>query len=94
MARRRKTSGLGMVRVKGPLCRTRKGKFVKCRKPVSRGTGKGFKKRHTKGIKGRCIKWSKGRTRCVRREIGGYRGTKGRCLKWSKGRRRCIRRAA
>lgn len=91
--RRRSTSGLGMVRIKGPLCRSRKGKFTRCKKPVSKGSGSGFAKSHTKGIKGKCLRWSKGRTRCVKRAVGGYRAAKGRCVKWSKGRTRCIRRA-
>ena len=102
--RHKKTSGLGMVGIKGRLCRNRKGFFTKCKKPVARGKGKGFKKRHTKGIKGRCLKWSKGRTRCVKREVGMYRGKvksvsgrkhkspRGRCIKWSKGRKRCLKR--
>jgi hypothetical protein len=100
--RRKKTSGLGMVGIKGRLCRNRKGFFTKCKKPVARGTGKGFKKRHTRGIKGKCLKWSKGRTRCMSRAVGMYpskvtsgrkhKVRRGKCLKWSKGRTRCIRR--
>lgn len=99
-------SKLGMVRVRGTLCRTRRGKFTKCRKPISKGKGKGFAKRHTKGIKGRCVKWSKGRTRCVKREHsalgykrrrrtikGGYK-RKGACIRWNRGKTRCLKRAA
>ena len=87
--------GTGMVRVKGGLCRTRKGRFTKCRKPVSKGKGKGYSKKHSKGVKGKCVKWSKGRKRCLKRERpgSGYK-KRGRCLKWSKGRTRCMRRAA
>lgn len=51
--------------------------------------------------KGRCLKWSKGRKRCLRRAKSATLGRssrrkakrKGRCLKWSKGRTRCMRRA-
>lgn len=92
---------LGMVKIAGRLCRNRKGGFTRCRKPIHKGRGKGFKKRHTKGIKGRCVKWSKGRTRCVKRQhsYGGYARSrmksagKGRCIKWSKGKTRCLKRA-
>lgn len=91
---------LGMVRIKGKACRTRRGRFTNCRKPISRGKGKGFAKRHTKGLKGRCVKWSKGHTRCVKRQYKnhGYPHSKpkaagkGRCVKWSKGKTRCLKR--
>src|SRR5574338_426727 len=52
--------------------------------------GKGFAKKHTRGIKGRCVKWSKGRTRCVRRANPGL-GYKKR--KASGGRKSGARRA-
>jgi hypothetical protein len=107
MARRRKrrtsgtgnAGGLGMVRVRGPLCRTRRGKFTRCRKPVSRGSGKGFAKRHT-DIKrkslSKCVKWTKrgGKMRCVRRQKIHRNPGRGRCVKWSRGRTRCMRRGA
>jgi hypothetical protein len=87
-----------MVRVRGGLCRNRKGHFTKCRKPVAKGKGKGFAKKHSKGIKGKCVKWSKGKTKCLQRAnpAKGYgkAAKKGRCIKWSKGRTRCMRRAA
>lgn len=60
-------SKLGMVRVKGTLCRTRRGKFTRCKRPIAKGKGKGFAKKHTRGTKGRCVKWSRGKTRCVKR---------------------------
>ena len=59
---------LGMVRIRGGLCRARSGRFTRCKKPTHRGTGKGYGKKHTRGVKGRCLKWSKGRTRCIQRE--------------------------
>lgn len=59
---------------------------------------------------GRCLKWSKGRTRCMRRKPAGGAARvrshaqpraraartpkKEKCLKWSKGRKRCILRAS
>jgi hypothetical protein len=93
----RGTKGLGMVRARGNLCRTRKGKFTRCRKPIKKGSGKGFAKRHAdiarKRRKGRCLKWSKtSPKRCVRRKVRHYNPGKGRCLKWSKGRTRCVSR--
>lgn len=107
MARRRKrrtsgTKGLGMVRVRGPLCRTRKGKFTRCRKPVSKGTGTGFGKRHTDIARKnatRCVKWGSTKTkrgfrRCLKRAKIHRNPGHGRCVKWSKGRTRCMRRAA
>jgi len=68
MATRRR-KGTGMVRVKGTLCRNKKGQFSRCQKgKISSGKGKGFRKKHAKSkLKGRCVKWSKGRTRCLRR---------------------------
>jgi hypothetical protein len=101
-------SGLGMIRVRGTLCRTRRGKFTKCRKPVKRGRpGSGFGNRHvdiaSRKTHGRCLKWGSGKTsrgfrRCAKRAKLRGRGHgsagKGRCLKWSKGRTRCMQRAA
>lgn len=49
-----------MRRVRGKLCRTAKGKFTKCRGTSGYGKAR-------KGRKGRCLKWSKGRTRCMKR---------------------------
>lgn len=51
-----------MRRVRGKLCRNKKGRFTKCR---SGGYGKvrgGSRKK-----KGRCLKWSRGRSRCLKR---------------------------
>ena len=42
-------------------CRNKKGQFTKCRRGT-RGYGK------SKARKGRCLKWSKGRTKCLRRK--------------------------
>jgi hypothetical protein len=111
MARRRKrrtsgtagTAGLGMIRVRGTLCRSRRGKFTKCRKPVKRGRGSGFGKRHAdiagRKTAGRCLKWGSGKTkrgfrRCAKRAPLRASGAgKGRCQKWSRGRTRCMKRA-
>lgn len=49
-------------------CRNSKGRFTKCRGGATKRRRKG-----TRGVgkaaagKGRCLKWSKGRTRCVKR---------------------------
>jgi len=87
--------------VRGTLCRTTKGKFTKCKGKVSKGSGSGFSKKHTKGTKGRCVKWSSAaggkKRRCLKRANpgSGYgkAAKRGRCLKWSKGRTRCMQRA-
>lgn len=108
MARRRKrrtgvgdAAGLGMVRVRGTLCRTRRGKFTRCRKPVSKGSGSGFSKRHTDIARKRatkCVKWGSTKTkrgfrRCLKRAKIHRNPGRGRCVKWSRGRTRCMQRA-
>lgn len=81
MARRRRrrtsgTKGLGMVRIRGPLCRTRKGRFTRCKKPIKRGSGSGFSKRHAdiarRKTAGKCLRWTNTKTkrgfrRCAKR---------------------------
>lgn len=95
------TSGLGMIRVRGTLCRSRRGKFTRCRKPVSKGSGKGFSKRHTDIARksySKCVKWGSTKTkrgfrRCLKRQKLHRNPGAGRCQRWSRGRKRCLKRA-
>lgn len=67
MATKRK--GTGMVRISKKLCRNKKGRFTRCQKgKITGGQGSGFKRKNPKSkLKGRCVKWAKGRTRCLKR---------------------------
>jgi len=47
-------------------CRNAKGRFTKCSTKGARKSTKGTKRKST-GRVGRCIKWSKGKTRCMQR---------------------------
>lgn len=60
--------GTGMVKVRKKLCRNKKGQYTRCRGKMQGGKGSGHKRKHAKKhLKGRCVKWSKGRTRCMKR---------------------------
>ena len=60
---------LGMVRIRGTLCRNKKGRFTCCQSgKITGGKGSGFKRKNPKSkLKGKCVKYSKGRTRCLKR---------------------------